>query len=216
MRFALALLLCGALWASGSGGSPTVFYSKYFKGSVPEYVDITVEKSGKVTYREAVDDERPIRFDLPPSQTAEIFELTDKLGRFAKPLESPAKVARMGMKTFRYEDAPAKTEVKFNYTEDLDARMLADWFERIVETEQGYANLERAVKFDKLGVNQALLQVQITQERKRLIAPEQFLPLLDRVTKNESFMHMSRERAASLAEAFRNPSPPKIEKKGDQ
>ncbi len=214
MKFAVSLVLCAALGAATSGGGPTVFYSKYFKGSVPEYVDITVEKSGKVTFREAVDDERPIHFDLPPTQAAEIFELTDKLGRFSKPLESPAKVAHMGMKTFRYEDAPAKTEVKFNFTEDLDARMLADWFERIVETEQGYANLERAVKFDKLGVNQALLQVQVTQERKRLIAPEQFLPLLDRVAKNEGFMHMSRERAASLAEAFRNP--PKMEKKGDQ
>ncbi len=214
MKLAFSLVFCGAVWAATSGGGPAVFYSKYFKGSVPEYVDITVEKSGKVTYREAVDDERPIHFDLPPSQTAEIFELTDKLGRFSKPLESPLKVARMGMKTFRYEDAPTKTEVKFNFTEDPDARMLADWFERIVETEQGYANLERAVKFDKLGVNQALLQLQVTQERKRLIAPEQFLPLLDRVTKNENFMHMSRERAANLAEAFRNP--PTIEKKGDQ
>ena len=67
------------------------------------------------------------------------------------------------------------------------------------------------MKFDKLGVNQALLLLQMTYEKKRLLAPEQFLPLLDRVIKNESFMHMSRERASGLADLFRNPAAGKAE-----
>lgn len=194
---------------------PAVSFSKFFKGSTPEYVSITVDKSGAVIYKEAPDDEKPVQFTLQPAETAEIFSLADKLNHFSKPLESSAKVANMGMKTLRYESAPAKSEVKFNYTEDPDARLLTDWFERIIETEQGYFNLERSVKFDKLGVNLALLQVQMTLERKRLIAPQQFLPLLDRVTKNESFMHMARERAASLAETFRNTAA-KSEKRSEQ
>jgi len=41
----------------------------------------------------------------------------------------------------------------------------------------------------------------------RLAAREQFLPLLDRVAKNETFMHMARARAAELAEYIRNPKP---------
>ena len=77
----------------------------------------------------------------------------------------------------------------------------------MIETEQDFYIVERAVKFDKLGVNEALLQLQTTVERKRLVAPAQFLPLLDRVVKNESYMHMARERAASLAESFRKSEP---------
>ena len=200
MRFAAILLLAATLHAG-----PRVVYSKYFKGSVPEYANISIEKTGEAVYKESANDELPLRFQLPPSQTAEIFELADKLGRFTRPLESPAKVANMGMKTFRYEEGAKASEVKFNYSEDVTARTLADWFERIIETEQDLIALERSVKFDKLGVNQALVQIQITLDKKRLVAPEQFLPLLDRVAKHESFMHMSRERAASLAEAFRNP-----------
>jgi len=38
-----------------------------------------------------------------------------------------------------------------------------------------------------------------------LMAPEQFLPLLDRIIKNESYMHIARERAASLADSIRKP-----------
>ncbi len=42
-------------------------------------------------------------------------------------------------------------------------------------------------------------------DRNRLAAPEQFLPLLDRVAKNASYLHISQERAAEIAEAIRNP-----------
>ena len=113
----------------------------------------------------------------------------------------------MGTKIFRWENGTERNEVKFNYTQDLDATQLHDWFERIVETEQHLINLERAVRYDKLGVNKALLLLETTWDRKRLVAPQQFLPLLDRVVKNESYLHMARERAAALADAFRGNTP---------
>jgi hypothetical protein len=205
-------VLCLAAATLASAEAPRIEYSKYFKGSVPEFVAISVDKSGQVVYKEAVEDDRPIRFQMPEDQVAEIFSLATKLNHFARPLESPLKVAHMGIKTFRFEDGATKSEVKFNYSDDADARQLADCFERITETEQDFINLERAVKFDKLGVNQALLLLQITYEKKRLIAPQQFLELLDRVAKNESFMHMSRERASSLADTFRNQTQSKTDK----
>jgi hypothetical protein len=202
MRLPVLLVLAAAL---ATAAEPRIVYSKYFKGSSPELAVITLEKSGHATYKEAQDDERPLQFQLSGADAAQIFDLAAKLDRFSHPLESPAKVANMGMKTFRYEDGPAVTEVKFNYTEDFNGRLLGDCFERIAETEQVYINLERSVKFDKLGVNQALLLVEVTLDKKRLVAPDQFLPLLDRIVKNDSFMHMSRERAARLAEIFRTP-----------
>ena len=95
--------------------------------------------------------------------------------------------------------------MKFNYSLDPDAHAIADWFERIAETEQHFINLERAARFDKLGVYKAILGLEASHDRKRLVAPEQFLPLLDRVAKNDTYVHMARERAAALAEALRAP-----------
>lgn len=195
--------VCGA-----AHSEPKIVYSKYFKGSVPEFVETTIAKSGHVSFKDGPDDDRPLQFTLTAAQIDQFFELAEKLDHFSQPLEFAGKVANMGMKTFRYEDGAAAHEVKFNYTENADARQLADWFECITESEEDLINLERTVKFDKLGVNQALLQLQITVERGRIVAPDQFLPLLDRIIKNESFMHMSRERAANLAEAFRRPPAP--------
>jgi hypothetical protein len=109
----------------------------------------------------------------------------------------------MGMKTFRFENGSEKKEVKFNYSEDADARQLLDCFERIAETEQLLINIERAAKYDKLGVDRALLLIQAAFDHKRLVAPQQLLPMLDRIAKNETYMHMDRERAAGLGDAIR-------------
>jgi hypothetical protein len=195
---ALALAGVGLLTA----GDARVFYSKYFKGSKPEYVAITVERSGQTAYKETVADE-PLLMRMTEAEAKEIFDLAEKLDRFQRPIESGLKVAHMGIKTFRWEDGPARHEVQFNYSEDPDAKALADWFEKISETEQVRIDLERTVRFDKLGVHESVRQLEVAWDKKRLVAPQQFLPMLDRVAKNESFIHMARERAARLAETFR-------------
>jgi hypothetical protein len=187
---------------------PRLFYSKFFKGSAPEYVAIILLHDGQATYQEAKDDDNPIKLQLTPADTQEIFALAEKLGRFQHPIESGLKVANMGAKTFRFEDGADQHEVQFNYSQDTSAQVLLDWFERITETERHLIELDRTVHYDKLGVNDVLLQLQITYEHKRLVAPEQFLPLLDRIAKNESFLHIARERAAGLAESIRQPTPP--------
>jgi hypothetical protein len=187
--------------------APRILYTKSFPGSVPAFVSVELHKTGEAIYKEAPDDEQPVDFKMSAEDAAQIFSLVDKLERFKRPLESNLKVANMGLKTFRFEDGAAKNEVKFNYSLDEDARVLTDWFERITETQRLHFDLERTAKFDRLGVNKTLLQIQSAFERNRLVGPDRFLPLLDRVAKNDSYLHMARERAASLADAFRNPKP---------
>ena len=183
--------------------TPRLIYSKSFPGSTPPWVEITVERNGAGQYKEDPKDEDPVKFQLSGADLSQIFGLADKLDHFSRPLESGLKVANMGMKTFRYEADGHTGEVKFNYSEDADARALNDSFERITETERSLIDLETAVRFDKLGVQQAILRIEILRDQKRLVAPEQFLPLLDRVVKNESFLHIARDRAAAVAEWIR-------------
>jgi hypothetical protein len=145
---------------------------------------------------------------LSSAEAQQIFSLAEKLDRFQRPIESGLKVANMGLKTFGFEDGAERHEIQFNYSQDADAQALLEWFERITETEGHFVNLDRTVHYDKLGVNDVLLQLQISWDHKRVVAPEQFLPLLDRIAKNESFLHLARERAAGLAEAIRKPPAP--------
>lgn len=208
MRLAiLYVLMCAAAFAD----APRISYTKEFPGSSPPYIGITIERGGECVYKEAVNDDYPLSFKLRPAEADEIFQLAEKLDYFKRPLESNLKVANMGIKTFRFEHDGVRNEVKFNYSLDEDARILADWFEKISESEQHFIRLERTVKYDKLGVNQALLFFQISYDKKRIVAPEQFLPLLDRVAKNDTYLNMARDRAAALAEDIRNPRPAKGE-----
>jgi hypothetical protein len=200
---AMAWALCMPTLLAGDG--PSLFYSRSFPGSKPDYIQIVVEKSGDAVYQEAVDDDLPLKFKLNAEDTTAIYDLAAKLDHFKHPLESNLKVAFMGAKTFRYVDGDAKTEVKFNYSEDQSAQQLQDWFERMAESAQRRIDLERAAKYDHLGVDQALNGLEESFENGRVIAPEQYLPMLDRVAKNETYMHQARAKAAELAEYIRKP-----------
>jgi len=194
----LAAIALPAFAADG----PSVTYTKIFPGSDPAYMAVIVEKDGAVTYREAKDEE-PETFKLEPDAVRAIFDLADKLDHFKRPLESGLKVARTGDKTFRWENGAEAGEAKFNYSLDENAKALQDWFERISESERAMMNLRRAIRFDKLGVNDAVLRVDAAWSQKRLLGREQFLPLLDRIAKNEAFVNLARDRAARLADSIR-------------
>ena len=183
-----------------------------FPGSTPPHLMVEIDPSGKGVYKEGADSEWPIKFTLLPTEVKELFDLAARCDYFKRELESGLKVAFMGTKTFRWEQGATKQEVKFNYTQDESGKLLQDWFEKIAESEQHFLRLERSVKYDKLGVNQALLYIATADDKKRIVGLEQFLPLLDRVQKNEAFLHMARERAAQLYDAFKtrmaNPEAP--------
>jgi hypothetical protein len=212
MKWVLGVAWGGLLWwvagmAVSAADNPRLFYSKSFPGSNPPYVQINLARDGAVEYREAPDEDNPVQFRLSESDTGEIFGLVEKAGSLKRPLEAHLKVAFMGTKTIRYEDGTQKNEVQFNYTQDPAGQTLQDWFERIAETAQRRIDLERTLKYDKLGVVDSLLQLQISLDKKRLLAPQQFLPLLDRLANNESYMHTARVRASEVAAAIRSAQP---------
>ena len=205
MKLYFPLLCCLSLAAAQAADIPRLYFSKAFPASTPAYVAINVDKTGAGDYREEENDDHPVRFQLSEPDVAGMFDLAANLGYFDHPLESPLKVAFMGNKTFRFVDGARKNEVKFNFSEDPAAQALADSFERISESEQLFTNLEVSAKYDRLGVMKALLLLESAYDRKRIVDAAQYLPLLDRIAKNESYMHQARLRAASLADEFRAP-----------
>src|SRR6266545_6255211 len=112
MKWFLILVFSSALFAQDA---QRFFFSKAFPNSVPAYVQVTVEKSGEVEYKEAPDDELPLKFKLTDTETSDVFGLVEKLDFFKRPVESGLKVAFMGTKTFRFEKGASKAEVQFNY-----------------------------------------------------------------------------------------------------
>jgi hypothetical protein len=202
MKACLFLLLSAYLPAA----TPSLTYTRIFPGSVPDYIYINIDRSGALQYKESPKDDQPLKVQLQDSETAPLFDMAGKLDHFKSPLESGLKVAFTGKKTFRYEnEAGTATEATFNYSINETAQALLARFEQIASTERAYNELDQTIHYDKLGVNDALAQVESLWLRKQLIAPQQFLPLLTRISKHETFMHLVRERAAKLSDEFTAP-----------
>jgi hypothetical protein len=195
-------LLLIALFAI-SASAQRIVYTKVFPGSVPAYAKIVITKDGALTYQEEADEPEPSKAQLTAPETAAIFDLASKLNFFKITLESGLKVAKTGDKTYRWEDGSTTNEAKYNYSTDVTARALQDWFEHITESQRLLADLERTYKYDRLGVNEIVVRLDAAWQQKRVVAPTQFTAILDRIAKNESLLNMARDRAAGLSEAFK-------------
>ncbi len=204
----LGLLACWLFAAAAlfGAGAPRVTYTRTFPGSIPPYFRIAVDAGGAFEYSEALKDPQPLHAQMQASEAAALFDLAAKLDNFKTPLESGLKVANTGKKVFRYRDANGViSETTFNYSINPTAQQLLEKFEQIAASERAYLDLDRTVHFDKLGVNDALAEIEALWLRKQLAAPEQFVPLLTRVATHESFMHLARDRAARLKDEFEKP-----------
>lgn len=205
MKSFLALAVCTTVCTA----APKLTFTKSFPGSVPEYVCVKIDRTGTLEYKESPKDDQPLKAHLQETDTAALFAMAEKLDYFKSPLESGLKVASMGKKTFRYENENGNaTEVSFNYSTNETAQQLLQQFEQIAATERAYVDLDRAMRYDKLGVNDALAEVESLWLHKQLAAPQQFFPLLTRISTHESFMHLVRERAARLKDEFQAAATP--------
>jgi hypothetical protein len=204
---ALFLLPGSVIAQDGASANDRIYFSKSFPKSVPAYFEVEVAQSGKVLYREAPGEQDPVEFQLGANETASVFESAEKLERFRIELNLNRKVAFTGDKVFRFVSATGeKSEAKFVYTENPEALKLLAWFEKAGETERHLIELERVVQFDHLGVNKRLLQFQISLEKDRIVAPAQFLPILEKIASQKKIVQLARSRAAGLAERIERAS----------
>lgn len=205
MKPLISLIVCTL--ALTAADAPKVIFSKTFIGSAPPFFIIAVDQKGAGTYNESTDPDNAEKLTIEPAVVRQIFDAAERLDHFKQPLESGLKVANMGLKTLRWESDALQQEAKFNYSTTEDAKTLSDIFERIAESTRMLVDLNRAIKHDRLGVNDATLRIQTAWDSKRLVATAQFLPLLERVASNESYIHMARERAARIVDAIRAANP---------
>lgn len=205
LAIAVCVLLAGAMPASA--GDAVITYRKVFKGSVPESVEIKVTEPGNCTFdiRELSEDPAPAPFEIGQTVRAKIFSLAAELGNFRNlDLDVHRRIANLGEKTFRYEKDGVAYEVKFNYTINNAASQLLQIFEGLARQQDHIQTLQRAMKYDRLGVNDALLDLDTDIDNKALPEPERLLPVLEQIGNDSRIMDMARQRARAIAAKIRD------------
>jgi hypothetical protein len=186
----------------------TVSFRKVFKSSNPEFVEIKVRENGAATcdIRSLSDDPDPQPFEVGAPLTAKIFQLSEQLHHFrGLQLDTKRRIANLGEKTFRFEQGSESSEVKFNYTIDATANQLLMIFEGLSRQQDHLRTLLHRMKYDRLGVNNALLNFESDLDRKVIPEPERLLPVLQQIAADSRFVDIARQRARSLIDRIRNP-----------
>jgi hypothetical protein len=211
-RFLLQLLWLFAgvcLFVRAARTSPvgaTITYRRVFKSSTPEFIEVKISDQGKSTFdiRQLDEDADPEPFEVGPAVQKRIFDLTAELKFFAiASLDIQKKIANLGQKTFRYENGSEIHETSFNYTLNPPATQLMQIFEGLARQQQDLVLLQRQAKFDRLGVNDALMQFESDMDHRLLPEPERLLPVLDQIAADSHFLEIARTRARALAERIR-------------
>jgi len=197
-----------ALPAAVAGAKLT--FRRVFKSSTPEFIEISVQQNadqGSYEIRQIEEDPEKLPFEVGEGLRAKMFELAGQLNNFqAQDLDVHRKIANLGQKTFRWELAGKSYEATFNYTLNAAASQLLQIFEGLARQQELLMLLERRMKYDRLGINDALLQFEIDLNRKLLPEPQRALTTLDQIAGDSRFVEIGRQRARSLAERIRHPS----------
>jgi hypothetical protein len=204
---AFALLVLPVCRAVPAVGGATITFRKVFKSSYPEFVEIKVDESGSGTYdiRQLNDDPSPQPMKVGAPLVEKIFDLAAKLHNFnGVDLEMHRRIANLGEKTFRYDRGSETHSVTFNYTTDHSAEQLLDIFEGLSRQQTDLSDLIRTMRYDRLGVNDVLLQVEKDYDHKLFPEPEQLLPSLDQLASDTHYLDIARERARTLATHIRS------------
>lgn len=185
----------------------TITFRKVFKSSYPEFTEIKVSEDGTATadIRQLSDDPSAESFAIGRPLVDKIFQLAAQLHNFdGVNLDVHRKIANLGQKTFRYEKGAEVHETTFNYTADSTAAQLADLFEGISREQTDISDLTRTMKYDRLGVNDVMGNIETDYNNKALPEPERLLPVLDQLANGDQYLDIAREQARTLAGRIRN------------
>jgi hypothetical protein len=188
-------------------GTAAITYRKIFKTSYPEFVEIKIGENGSGTYdiRQLDEEANPQPFEIGASLAQRIFSLAAKLHNFQSvDLDVHRRLANLGEKTLQYESGAEKHETKFNYTLDDSASQLVNIFEGLARQTSDISDLARTMRYDRLGVNDVLMQIESDLNNKLIPEPERLLPTLDQLASDDKFIEIARQRARTLAGRIRS------------
>ena len=211
LRFFLLIgVACLAASAALSTPAPSgakLTFRRVFKGSTPEFIEITVrDDSDTAAYeiRQLEEDAGSSPFQVSSGLRAKMFDLAAQLKHFqGQDLDVHRKIANLGEKTFRWQSGVEVHETKFNYSLNSAATQLLQIFEGLARQQEHVDLISRRMRYDRLGINDALLQFESDFNRSLLPEPQRLLPVLDQIAGDSRFVDIARQRARSLAERIR-------------
>jgi len=171
------------------------------RGLLESYgVELSGDGTGQFHFKKRSEDEIKLPVVLRPSAIATLLALFQKADFLdeSRDFVSQRKVADMGSKTVRFETGSRHREVVYNYTEDRGLQEITNYFENLCQQERALFEIDLALKYDRLGIPKKLDELDRSLSANRIVAPERFAPVLEKIYADQTLMNLARKEAKKL------------------
>jgi hypothetical protein len=222
LRFAfIALLLVlpvAAQQPDAQGPQPSVIFHFDWSQGIPwQTYSVTVQPDGGTHFQGTPAPEGPGNdtdifqqdFIMSEANRAKIFELAKKLNYFQGDFDSHLKkIAQTGSKTLEYKSAATRGSTTYNWSQNGDVQQLTNVFVAIANTLDYGRKLAFHYRFDKLGMNTRLKELQDLRDRHLAEELSAIAPILHKIADDPDMMHISRQTAQALLRSLNESGQP--------
>jgi hypothetical protein len=132
-----------------------------------------------------------------------IFELSQKLNYFHGDFDSHLKhIAQTGRKTLEYRSPQIQGATTYNWSQNADVEELTKLFEAIAMTIDYGRKLAFQYRFDKLGMDERLKELQDLQASHEVEEIGIIAPILRKIVNDPNMMNISRQTAKHLLQTM--------------
>ncbi len=194
----------------------TVTFSFDWPQGVPwQKYSIEVQSDGKarfdgVPHPDGTNDTDPYQQDFIMSDLnrQRIFELSQKLNYFRGDLDSHLKhIAQTGKKTLQYRSSQVQGANTYNYSQNADVQELTNLFLGIATTIDFGRQLAFEYRFDKLGMDKLLKELEDMQSSHSVHELRVIAPILHKIADDPNLMNISRKSAQHILKTMNTPQP---------
>jgi len=197
--------------APAAGAQAAVQFSFDWPQGIPwQSYSIRVQLDGKshfdgTPHGDELNDTDPVEQDFTMSEPnrLKVFALAQKLNYFRGDFDSHLKhIAQTGKKTLQYESPQVNGSTTFNWSKDTEIEELAHFFQSVAMTIQYGRLLAFQYRFDKLGMDQRMKELEDLQSSHGVEELAIIAPVLHKIADDPNLMNISRESAKRLLGTF--------------
>jgi hypothetical protein len=191
---------------------PVVTFTFDWPSVQPHHYSISVDSTGSAAYQSRIaqgtasqsieGDPYMVKFEVSAPVRSRIFQLARDANYFNGNFEyKKHKIAFSGNKTLAYSDFNQQHETSYNWSENPAIQQLTTIFEGISNTQEAGRRLEQLRRYDKLGLDAELENMEQMEHKHSLLELRSIAPILQEIAADPSVMNVARERAQRLLQA---------------
>lgn len=187
---------------------PTVTFTFNWPSIEPHRYVISVDSNGDAAYQswtteagadQPVGEPYALKFTASAGARGRIFDLARQLKYFQGDFEyRKHRVADTGEKTLAYADPDKRYETRYNWSENPAIDQLTALFQGMSTTIESGRRLTRLLRFDRLGLDQELKNVERVAVDGRATELQIIAPVIEQLAADPGVMNIARQRARHI------------------